>query len=129
MINEQFGWIWITAGFLSGAVLGVFFSREGWMGGYQSYRRRLLRLGHISFVGLGILNILFAVSAPRLALAPQHNWLASWSLMIGGVAMPLSCGLTAWKPSFKPLFVVPVTTLLTGASLVSIGLAQKGCMP
>ena len=32
------------------------------MGGYASLRRRMTRLGHISFFGLGIINVLFALS-------------------------------------------------------------------
>ena len=58
-INEVFGWLWIMLGFLSGMVIGLLFHDEQWLGGYASCPRRLIRLGHISFVGLGILNILF----------------------------------------------------------------------
>ena len=36
-INEAFGWVWVLAGFLSGLVLGLFFQRDDWLGGYGSF--------------------------------------------------------------------------------------------
>ena len=124
MINEPFGWLWAVAGFLSGALLGARFLDERWLGGYASARRRLLRLGHISFLGLGILNILFAHSSERVRLDPPWLWVASLALVLGAVTMPLSCGLVAWRQSLKPVFAVPVGCLLVGAGLVVIGLLK-----
>ena len=43
----QAGWLGMLLGVVSGAVIGLFFHREDWMGGYQSCRRRLSRLRHI----------------------------------------------------------------------------------
>jgi hypothetical protein len=37
-------WAGMLAGVLSGAIIGLFFAREDFMGGYQSWRRRLTRL-------------------------------------------------------------------------------------
>jgi len=55
--NLLAGWIATLAGIVSGAVMGLFFLREEWLGGYSSHPRRLLRLGHISFFGLGFTNV------------------------------------------------------------------------
>ena len=121
-INEAFGWVWILAGFLSGLVLGLFFQRDDWLGGYGSFRRRLIRLGHISFLGLGILNILFALSAPRIHLAPGPLALASRALLVGAVTMPLCCGLMAWRRGFHLLFGIPVASLVLGVVLVVRGI-------
>lgn len=121
-INEAFGWIWILAGFLSGLVLGLFFQRDDWLGGYGSFRRRLIRLGHISFLGLGILNILFALSVARVHLAPGTLELASRSLLVGGVTMPLCCALMAWRRGFHLLFAIPVASLVVGVALVVRGI-------
>ncbi|MHC4415188.1 MAG: hypothetical protein ACYS0G_07890 [Planctomycetota bacterium] len=122
MINEPFGWLWILAGFGSGMGLGLFFGDEAWLGGYGSHRRRLIRLGHVSFVGLGILNILFSHSTGGMHL--EAGWLAvaSWALVAGGVTMPLCCGLTAWRPALKAAFAVPVLCLLLGATVVTAGM-------
>lgn len=122
MPNEAFGWILITLGLLTGTVLGLFFMREDWLGGYTALPRRLVRLGHIALLGLGLLNILYAVSAPRARLAEWELAVASWGFMIGGVAMPLVCGLTAWKRGFAALFFLPVACLLAGAITLTRGL-------
>lgn len=121
-MNEAFGWIWISVGFATGAVLGLFFHREDWLGGYGSYRRRLVRLGHISFLGLGILNILFADSLQRAELAEWRRLAASWGMLVGGLTMPLVCGLTAWRAGFGRLFFIPVSGLLVGAITLATGL-------
>ena len=52
-LNLFLGWLWILLGFVSGMALGMFFHRENWLGGYGSFKRRMYRLGHISFFGLG----------------------------------------------------------------------------
>ena len=65
-INLLVAWVWILLGFLSGFGLGLNFHREDWLGGYGSYKRRLFRLGHISFFGLGALNLMFYLTALRL---------------------------------------------------------------
>lgn len=124
-INEAFGWVWILAGFLSGLVLGLFFHRDDWLGGYGSFRRRLIRLGHISFLGLGILNILFALSVPRLGLAAGALVLASRALLVGAVTMPLCCGLMAWRRGFHLLFGIPVASLVLGVALIVRGILLR----
>lgn len=120
-INEAFGWTWILAGIVTGLVLGLYFHRDDWLGGYDSLRRRLVRLGHISFIGLGALNILFALSGPRLHLPSGPLVLASRALVVGGVSMPLCCALMAWRRGFHLLFGVPVASLLLGVGLVVRG--------
>ncbi len=125
MINEPFGWLWALAGFVSGAVFGLRFQREEWLGGYASRRRRLLRLGHISFIGLGIFNILFAHSVERLRLDASWVTAASWSLIIGAATMPLCCGLTAWKRRAQPAFAIPVASLLLGGTIVVAGMLRR----
>ncbi len=123
-VNNAFGWVWILAGFLGGMGLGLRFHQEAWLGGYGSHARRMLRLGHISFVGLGIVNILFAVSASSLRLAPSLAQAASVALIAGAVTMPLCCGLMAWRRALWPLFTLPVTSLLVGAALVVVGVVR-----
>lgn len=120
--NEAFGWAWILVGFVTGLLLGLGFHREDWMGGYASARRRMLRLGHISFLGLGFVNLFFAFSSEHMRLSPAGLGLASWMLVLGGVTMPLCCGLMAWRPSTYPLFGVPVASLVLGAALAAWGI-------
>ena len=109
-----FGWGLILAGFLSGALVGLGFHREDFLGGYSSLRRRLVRLGHIALVALGILNLAYALT-PLVGLSPRWPELGALGLAIGGVAMPLVCFLTAWRPVFRHVFFIPVLALSLGA--------------
>jgi hypothetical protein len=125
MINEALGWLGIALGILGGAGLGLGYDQEGWMGGYGSLRRRLLRLGHIALIALGFLNILFAHSVARIGLEARPLSIASWCLAIGAFAMPACCFLNAWRNSFKNLFAVPVVLLATGCAMVFYGLVTS----
>jgi hypothetical protein len=124
-LNETFGWMWLLAGTVSGLALGLRFHREEWMGGYASLRRRMVRLGHISFFGLGFLNILFGLEGARAPVSPTWLAIASWSLIAGGVSMPLCCALMAWRRSFQPAFAVPVASLLLGVAITAVGMLLR----
>jgi hypothetical protein len=106
-LNLFAGWLCFLLGTISGALIGLRFHREDWLGGYQSFRRRLLRLGHIAFFGLGLINVLF-VSSASIAPSAHFNHAASLLLAGGAATMPLVCFLSAWKPAFRHVFFVPV---------------------
>ena len=57
MTNIIAAWIGFLLGGISGAVPGLFFYRYDWLGGYTSWPRRMIRLGHIAFFGIGFLNL------------------------------------------------------------------------
>ena len=119
-INLVAAWSMILAGLLIGFVLGCFFHREEWLGGYGSHRRRLYRLGHLSFFGLGAINLMFylpVTALPHLAIHLPLVTIGSWSFIAGGIAMPATCALMAHNVRWRPLFVVPVGSVLTGAVL------------
>lgn len=115
-INLIFAWIWILAGFLSGMALGLKFQNENWLGGYASFKRRMYRLGHISFFGLGATNLLFYLSV-RDSQLTGFGSAASIAYIIGSAAMPVCCWLIAWKAKTQALFAVPVLSLITAAIL------------
>jgi hypothetical protein len=116
-INLVFAWVWILAGFLSGMIMGLFFHREDWLGGYASAKRRMLRLGHISFFGLGGVNLMFYFTARSAEFSGPLAEYASLALIIGGLAMPVCCALMARSARFQFLFGVPVISLIAGAIL------------
>lgn len=119
--NLAAAWIGIVLGMAGGAALGLFFHGEGWLGGYGSWRRRLLRLGHVSLFGLAFVNLAFALTADRMgwrAGARPGVDAASALLLAGAALMPAVCALAAWRPSLRPLFVLPVAALVGGAGLV-----------
>lgn len=121
--NLWAAWIGILAGMLGGAVQGLFFHREDWLGGYASWRRRLMRLGHISFFGLAGLNLALVLTLERLGFPterplPAVLQVASISAIAGAALMPLICYLSAWRKPVRNLFFLPVSCLLLTACLV-----------
>lgn len=108
------GWLGMLLGVVSGALLGLFFHREDWMGGYASHRRRLARLGHISFFGLALVNFCLAVTQALRPLPEPWGRVAMWSLLVGAATMPAVCFLTAWRKPLRHLFFLPVCGVLNG---------------
>ena len=123
-INLYAAWIGILAGFTAGAVIGLFFHDDDWAGGYHSWPRRMMRLGHISFFGIAFINLAFTVSV-RLLDIKTDLALAVVLFICGAVTMPLICFLSAYKKSFRHLFFIPVLCLL-GGTLVFL---FKGLLP
>ena len=118
----QFAWCWLTAGSVSGVGLGLCFHRPDWLGGYGSWRRRLLRLGHIAFFGTGLLCLAMGLTTQQLGLN-GNTVLWSQTLMItGAITMPIVCFLSAWKQPARFAFPVPVTSLLLGIGLFTFSL-------
>jgi predicted exporter len=95
------------------------------MGGYSSFRRRMTRLGHISFWGLGFVNMMFAFSVRAVEFRTINTQVSSVALIVGLITMPLCCFLTAWRKSFRCLFPIPVISVLVGVASLLIGWAAK----
>ena len=118
VLNWQFGWWLVLAGFATGAVIGLSFHRDDFLGGYNSFRRRLVRLGHIALAALGILNVVYSLSPW------PGGWMgtaASFCFVAGGVTMPAVCFLTAWREGFRHLFAVPVMSLVLAVVFICVG--------
>ncbi len=113
LLSWRAGWILILLGFLSGAVVGLGFHRSDFGGGYDSWRRRLVRLGHVAFVALGMVNLLFAAGLAA-GFTTGQPVLGAVALALGGLLMPVNCLLAAWRPGFRHLFAIPVLLLGTG---------------
>jgi hypothetical protein len=119
-LNLWAAWMGVLMGFVSGAVAGLFFNRADWLGGYGSWRRRLMRLGHISFFGLAGINLMFAFTARAVAdpagPMPTGLMIAGGLLVGGAVTMPTLCFLSAWREQWRNLFFVPVGCLIVGVT-------------
>jgi hypothetical protein len=116
-VNFIAGWGLILAAFASGALIGLGFHREDFLGGYNSFRRRLLRLGHIALAALGTLNVVYGLAPVATGPGPVAL-LPGRLLLAGAVAMPLVCFLSAWRQPFRHLFFVPVGLLV--AAVIAI---------
>ena len=123
-LNLLLAWLWMLFGFLSGMALGMFFHREEWLGGYASLRRRMYRLGHISFFALGAVNLLFWLTAKNISAPGASLTWPSLTFALGAVTMPVCCGLMAHLPKTRMLFAIPIVSLITGAVL-TLGLVAR----
>ncbi|HLA86197.1 MAG TPA: hypothetical protein VJL29_15525 [Thermoguttaceae bacterium] len=115
-INLQAAWIGFFLGCLAGMAPGLFFHGEDWLGGYGSWRRRMIRLAHIAFFGLGLMNLAAALSVRALHIETGLA-VASCLLIVGAVSMPAVCYLSAWKKYFRHLFFVPAMSATTAIGL------------
>jgi hypothetical protein len=112
-LNLYTAWIAFLLGSLAGAVMGLFFHGEIWLGGYGSWRRRMIRLGHIAFFGLGLINLAFALTINVFHMESGAR-LPSILLVIGAATMPLVCYLSAFKTYFRHLFFIPALATIGG---------------
>ena len=123
-INLYVGWSAILVGLLAGTLLGLGFHGEHWLGGYASWRRRMLRLAHISLIGTGLLNLAFFFTIAHLDL-PATPRIASILFVVGAITMPAICALSAWRTAVRHLFFIPVASLLLAvADLIREGLLR-----
>ncbi|NLE66251.1 MAG: hypothetical protein GX608_02425 [Lentisphaerae bacterium] len=114
--NIYAAWIGFLLGCLAGAIPGLFFHRANWLGGYASWQRRMIRLAHIAFFGIGFINLSFALTARALGLDAGLQ-VSSVLLIAGAVTMPAVCYLSAWKPFFRNLFFIPAGSVTVGIAL------------
>lgn len=115
LLNFYTGWIAFLVGIIAGAVSGLKFYSDDFLGGYVSWRRRLVHLAHISFFGIGLINIVFALTARALNVTTGVT-IGSMALVIGAITMPLVCYMSAFRPAFRHLFFIPVVAVLIGVA-------------
>jgi cytochrome b561 len=124
--NLLAAWVGILLGLLSGIPMGMLFHKENWLGGYDSWPRRLLRLGHISFFGIAFLNLAFVITAQYTQLPDRMLHWPSVLLIVAQYTMPAVCIMSAfWKP-FRQLFFVPVISAVGGTLFVVTALLNNG---
>ena len=120
-VSLAVGWTSMIAGAVSGALVGLRFHEEHWMGGYASFRRRMVRLGHIAFFGLGIINVLFALTLASRPVPHAFALVGSIGFIVAVATMSACCFLTAWRPSMRALFPIPVAGVLVGVVALLAG--------
>lgn len=123
--NMFAGWVAMLLGLVAGAVIGLHFHRAEFAGGYGAFRRRMLRLGHIAFFGLGIINVVFSLTLSAEGVAISYPTIASLCLIAGAALMPAICFLTAWKEAFRHLFALPVICVAVTILLVLKGMVTS----
>lgn len=128
-INLYAGWIGLFLGAFAGIITGLFFHDEKWLGGYASWPRRMIRLGHISFFGIGLINLAFSLTFRALDMAPEpvvwsRTGVSSALLIVGAMTMPAVCYASAWRKGFRHLFALPALAVTFGIGLFLWSLAS-----
>jgi hypothetical protein len=114
----------------TGLVMGLWsfygpFEVPGWLGSYDQVPRRLARLGHIAFLGLGILNLLLAGTLNRLALGPCGRRAASWAMNFGNIFLPLTLFAAAAYAPLQYLMSVPALSVFVALLLTAYGVCRR----
>ena len=133
LTNLAIAWGSMAIGALTGLILGLW-SFGGpvpvpdLLGEYDALPRRLMRLGHIAFFGLGILNILMAVHLGRIKSGDSHARIALLAMNFGNILLPLTLVCAAFFEPLKYLMSLPaaaVTLALIISARVAIHAARK----
>jgi len=123
-INLILAWSGILLGFGSGFMMGLNFQKENWLGGYGSWKRRLYRLGHISFFGLALMNLAFYFTAKTFPQLSTGVEIASGGFALGAISMPICCAIMAHQPKWRAIFLVPVLSLTTAATFTLLEIVK-----
>ncbi len=120
-LNVKFGWCWLSLGVLQAMVIGLFAFNQDWLGGYTSLTRRLLRLSHISFMALPLLNVLYGHCLDSANLWLKAKKIGSYAMIIAGVSMPTICLLSAVNEFFQLFFFIPASTFAAAVMIMAVG--------
>ena len=121
-INILFGWAWMCLGFISGMTLGMWAEREQWLGGYASITRRYLRLGHVAFIALSIINILYGRELGSADLPVYVKSIGSSLMIFGAAGVPLACISAAFFRKARYFLPLPALAVLIGTAILVIGM-------
>ena len=129
-INRTIGWTTMALGVATGLVMGLW-SFAGpvpvpeMLGEYSDVPRRLARLGHIAFFGLGILNILLARELPGFNLGHGQKRVAAWAMNFGNMFLPLTLFAAAvWHP-LKYTMPLPAVSVFVAMVIAALGAAKE----
>jgi hypothetical protein len=131
-LNRAIGFTSLLIGVASGMVLGLW-SFGGPLpvpeaiGDYGDLPRRFLRLGHIAFFGLGLINLAIAGHWRRLDLGRPAARRALWLMNLGNLGLPPVLLAAAWQPTLLYLMPAPVICVFSALALCVLG-AWRACV-
>ncbi len=99
-----------------------------WLGDYSSLPRRLMRLGHIAFFGLGILNILMAWQI-SIARHNRYNRTALVSMNFGNLFLPPTLMAAALFEPLKYLMSFPAFAVSLALVIVALTAVHEAMEP
>ena len=121
-INIIFGWAWMCIGFVSGMTLGMWAEGEKWLGGYASITRRYLRLAHVAFIALSVINILYGKELGSPDIPAYVKSIGSPLMIFGAAGVPLACISAAFFRKARYFLPLPALAVLIGTAILVIGM-------
>jgi hypothetical protein len=128
-LNRVVAWICLALGAGTGLVMGLW-SFDGpvrvpeWLGDYGETSRRLARLGHIAFFGIGMLNLFVVAELRRIHFNRLLRRIALMAINFGNIFLPLSLFLAAGFHPMKYLMSLPATLILVALVIVAWGVCR-----
>ena len=121
-INIIFGWAWMCVGLIFGLTMGMRAEGEQWLGGYASLTRRYLRLGHVAFIALSIINVLYGRELGSVDTPLYVRSIGSPLMIFGAAGVPLTCISAAFFRKAKYFLPLPALAVLVGIGILVIGM-------
>ena len=124
--NRMIGWTSLALGALTGLVMGMW-SFDGpvntphLLGDYADTARRLARLGHIAFFGLGFINLFLARELVLLRQEARTARLTCLAMNLGNIFLPLTLFLAAVYHPAKYLLVIPAACVTLAVTRMAYG--------
>lgn len=128
-LNRLVGWASLVLGAGSGLILGLW-SFDGPvpapvpLENYADLSRRFIRLGHIAFFGLGILNIMLAREVSGPAGSAKAKRAALHAMNFGNIALPLTLFAAAIYHPLKYLLPFSALSVFVALSIAAYGVWQ-----
>lgn len=125
-LNRAIGFTSLLIGIVSGMILGLW-SFGGpipvpeAIGDYGDLPRRFLRLGHIAFFGLGLINLAIAGHWRRLDLSRPAARRALSLMNLGNLGLPPLLLAAAWQPALLYLMPLPVVCVFAALAFCAVG--------
>jgi hypothetical protein len=92
-----------------------------WVGDYGDLPRRLIRLGHIAFFALGMINLMLAGQLAGLALSRAAGRLARAAMNLATLLMPTLLFATVFWPVAKYLLALPALAATLALAIAACG--------
>ena len=128
-LNITFGWLWINAGVISGMIMGLWsfkgpLKSPAGMEDYSSLPRRFVRLGHVAFIALSMINILYGQAIDNVNLPHFLKEAGSYAMIFAAVGIPLGCMTAAFRNKLKYCLALPATSFLVATLIMAWGVMR-----
>lgn len=123
-LNRAIGFTSLLIGVASGMIIGLW-SFGGpvpipdSIGDYSELPRRFLRLGHIAFFGLGLINLAIAGHCGQLNFSPEAQRRVLTLINLGNIGLPPLLLAAAWQPVLLYLMPLPVLCVFAALALTA----------